>query len=81
MPKQAATQDYLLPSTSFYRSEKVVVEHLSMRKVRELLRAKFDAGLSVRKIATSLCAVPAITQTGSTPAGCPNGVERSVKAL
>ncbi|MCQ3008840.1 IS21 family transposase, partial [Pseudomonas savastanoi] len=36
------------------RSKEVVVERLSMRKVREVLRLKFDAGLSVRKIAASL---------------------------
>jgi len=35
----------------FYRSEEVVLERLSMRKIRELLRLKFDAGLSLRKIA------------------------------
>jgi hypothetical protein len=39
----------------FFRSEEVVVERLSMRKIREVLRLKFDAGLSVRKIAQSLC--------------------------
>ncbi len=48
---------YSLPSTSF-RSEEVVVERLSMRKIREVLRLKFDGGLSVRKIARSLCSRP-----------------------
>lgn len=42
--------------------KEVVVERLSMRKVREVLRLKFDAGLSVRKIAASL-------QIGSGSAG------------
>ncbi len=41
----------------FSRSKEVVVERLSMRKIREVLRLKFDASLSVRKIAKSLCIV------------------------
>ncbi|MBN0017155.1 hypothetical protein JTL76_38345, partial [Pseudomonas aeruginosa] len=36
---------------SLFRSREVVVERLSMRKIREVLRLKFDCGLSVRKIA------------------------------
>jgi hypothetical protein len=52
--RQEATQDFSLHIDLFFRSKDVVVERLSMRKIREVL-AKFDAGLSVRKIAQSLC--------------------------
>ncbi|KPY91143.1 putative transposase, partial [Pseudomonas tremae] len=38
----------------FYRSREVVVERLSMRKIREVLRLKFEVGLSARQVATSL---------------------------
>lgn len=45
-----------------------------MRKVREVLRLKFDAGLSVRRSPpafASAAAVPAIICIASTPAGSP----------
>lgn len=38
----------------FYRSEEAVVERLSRLKIREVLRLKLAASLSVRKIAISL---------------------------
>jgi len=49
-PRQAATQENVTTIDLFFRSEEVVVERLSMRKIREMRRLKFEVCLSARQI-------------------------------
>ena len=48
---RGVTQDNIRRDQPLFLSEGVEMEHLSMRKIREVLRLRFEAGLSARQIA------------------------------